>query len=343
VLNDARNSVGLTSVTAAYDYYPFGMIAKSYSPTAYRYGFNGMEKDDEIAGSGNSYTAEFWQYDSRLGRRWNVDPVTYPWQSPYATFNNNPIIYVDPLGLEGEKPNLFQRFKAGIGIGKISGTRIAGNQRYRKNRNWTPPAPTAKMDTPSDNAPSDDAPTSRSGGGVRAGETKDYTNPRSPINPDGIQFRPDLEMQIFQLPGMFINNSSSGFNANANTGFAQIGALYNQLSQVVNRDAFNVEALEVHIYVGINIAMVSARYTLRSGTVLAVATAQQILDDRAATMRAALIRVGIPNDKIKWNSSTMGGVSGRRFTIPATKTGRHPGNTFTFPEDPANTHGVIFR
>jgi hypothetical protein len=58
---------------------------------------------------------------------------------------------------------------------------------------------------------------------------------------------------------------------------------------------------------------------------------------------AALIRVGIPNDKIKWNSSTMGGFSGDPFTVPATKTGRHPGNTFTFPEDPANTHGVIFR
>jgi len=60
-----------------------------------------MEKDDEINGEGNSYTAEFWQYDPRLGRRWNVDPLTYPWQSSYAAFNNNPIYYIDPLGLEG--------------------------------------------------------------------------------------------------------------------------------------------------------------------------------------------------------------------------------------------------
>src|SRR5690554_5282538 len=73
---------------------------------AYRYGFGGQEKDNEIYGTGNSYTAEFWQYDPRLGRRWNIDPMSfkYPWQSPYVAFNNNPIFYNDPLGLEGEEP-----------------------------------------------------------------------------------------------------------------------------------------------------------------------------------------------------------------------------------------------
>lgn len=49
------------------------------------------------------YTAAFWEYDARLGRRWNVDPMTYPWQSSYAAFNNNPIIFVDPLGLFGSR------------------------------------------------------------------------------------------------------------------------------------------------------------------------------------------------------------------------------------------------
>ena len=57
-----------------------------------------MESDDEIAGSKNIYTAEFWQYDSRLGRRWNTDPVVVAWESPYAAFRNNPIIYNDPNG-----------------------------------------------------------------------------------------------------------------------------------------------------------------------------------------------------------------------------------------------------
>lgn len=57
-----------------------------------------MEKDDQISGNGNSYTAEFWQYDSRLGRRWNIDPVKKSWQSDYSCFSNSPIWKVDPNG-----------------------------------------------------------------------------------------------------------------------------------------------------------------------------------------------------------------------------------------------------
>ncbi len=48
------------------------------------------------------FTAEYWEYDSRVGRRWNNDPLVYEWQSPYACFNNNPICFADPTGLEGE-------------------------------------------------------------------------------------------------------------------------------------------------------------------------------------------------------------------------------------------------
>ncbi len=93
---------------ALLDYYPFGMTmpGRSYSSTAYRFGFNGQEKDDEVSGSGNTMTAEFWEYDSRLGRRWNIDPLWYDWQSPYACFNNNPVYYNDPYGLEGQDNNL---------------------------------------------------------------------------------------------------------------------------------------------------------------------------------------------------------------------------------------------
>ena len=64
----------------------------------YRYGFGGQEKDDEISGEGNSYTAQFWQYDPRLGRRWNVDPVMTAWESSYAAFGNNPIRNTDING-----------------------------------------------------------------------------------------------------------------------------------------------------------------------------------------------------------------------------------------------------
>jgi RHS repeat-associated protein len=67
----------------------------------YRFAFNGQEKDDEVFIG--AYTAEYWEYDSRLGRRWNIDPITYPWQSSYAVFNNNPILFVDPTGAVAER------------------------------------------------------------------------------------------------------------------------------------------------------------------------------------------------------------------------------------------------
>ena len=64
----------------------------------YRFHFNGQEKDDEVAGAGNTMTAEFWQYDIRLGRRWNRDPKPNPSVSDYACFANNPIWFTDILG-----------------------------------------------------------------------------------------------------------------------------------------------------------------------------------------------------------------------------------------------------
>lgn len=72
----------------------------------YRYGFNGQEMSNEIKGVGNSYTAEFWEYDPRVGRRWNLDPRPTVHISAYAAFANNPIFYSDPLGdtvINGQK------------------------------------------------------------------------------------------------------------------------------------------------------------------------------------------------------------------------------------------------
>jgi hypothetical protein len=64
----------------------------------YRYGFNGQEKVDEIAGVGNHNTALFWEYDTRLGRRWNLDPVDQVKISNYACLENNPITGTDING-----------------------------------------------------------------------------------------------------------------------------------------------------------------------------------------------------------------------------------------------------
>ncbi len=68
----------------------------------YRYGFNGVEKDDEIKGSGNSLTFTFRIYDPRLGRFLSVDPLAqyYPYSTPYAFAENDVIRAVDLEGLE---------------------------------------------------------------------------------------------------------------------------------------------------------------------------------------------------------------------------------------------------
>ena len=71
---------------------------------SYVFGFNGQERETEV-GPG-SYSAEYWLYDGRLGMRKERDRIRYPWLSPYATFNNNPIYYADPDGQKGVPTSL---------------------------------------------------------------------------------------------------------------------------------------------------------------------------------------------------------------------------------------------
>ena len=84
------------------DSYPFGMLMPdrngAVSGTDYRYGFNGQEQETEISNSNSHTSAEYWMYDSRLGRRWNLDPVSKPSRSDYATFENSPLTLPDPEG-----------------------------------------------------------------------------------------------------------------------------------------------------------------------------------------------------------------------------------------------------
>jgi len=119
----------LSSIAGALEVNPFftDVALEKNAPSeknrvnAYRYGFNGMEKDDEVAGSGNSYTTEYRSYDPRLGRWKSIDPLfsSFPWQSPYASFDNNPIYFVDPKGLaaegqdDGDPPK--KGFESGVG------------------------------------------------------------------------------------------------------------------------------------------------------------------------------------------------------------------------------------
>jgi hypothetical protein len=92
----------------------------------YRFGFNGMEKDDEVLnGNGNSYTTPFRQLDVRLGGRWwSRDPIVKPWESPYVGFGNNPIALSDPSGLDPGDP-----YKKGDEQGKKGSTAPNGGKR----------------------------------------------------------------------------------------------------------------------------------------------------------------------------------------------------------------------
>lgn len=99
------NSHFTPDVISFNDYYPFGMLLPNRHGATddYRYGFQGQEKDNEVKGEGNSYSAEYWQYDPRLGRRWNPDIIVKNHESPYAAFANNPIWFSDRNGADTSK------------------------------------------------------------------------------------------------------------------------------------------------------------------------------------------------------------------------------------------------
>ena len=77
------------------------MPGRKFNTPTYRYGFNGKEKEDEIAntdGADLDFGARI--YDARLGRWMACDPIAYkyPDMSPYSFVLNNPIRYIDPDG-----------------------------------------------------------------------------------------------------------------------------------------------------------------------------------------------------------------------------------------------------
>ncbi len=76
------------------------MPGRSVIEEGYRFGFNGMEKDDEVKGDGNTYTTLNREYDPCLGRWASVDPEDRktPDQSPYCSTSNDPIHNTDPNG-----------------------------------------------------------------------------------------------------------------------------------------------------------------------------------------------------------------------------------------------------
>ena len=91
-------------IVSSTDYYPFGMAmpGRKFNSSAYRYGFQGQEKDDEIKGEGNSVNYKYRMHDPRIGRFLSLDPLArdYPHNSPYAFSENRVVDGVELEGLE---------------------------------------------------------------------------------------------------------------------------------------------------------------------------------------------------------------------------------------------------
>jgi RHS repeat-associated protein len=84
------------------DYSPFGaaLDGRTIENDFYRRGFNGMEKDDELKGSGNSYDFGARMYDSRVGRFLSLDAFAskFASMSPFSFAANIPIMGKDING-----------------------------------------------------------------------------------------------------------------------------------------------------------------------------------------------------------------------------------------------------
>jgi hypothetical protein len=120
-------------VVTANDYYPGGMMmpGRKYQAgsASYRYGFNGQEKDVELGD--NISTAQYWEYDSRVGRRWNLDPVPNARESGYLCFSGNPVFFTDVNGDVPGGPG------DGVDIGVPTPYRGAGYYKHYFEKSYT--------------------------------------------------------------------------------------------------------------------------------------------------------------------------------------------------------------
>ncbi len=81
------------------DYYSFGGTFNSYvSGQENHYKYQGKEEQDEL----DTYDFGWRMYDQWLGRTWQIDPHSenfYEW-SPFSWAGNNPILMIDPTGMD---------------------------------------------------------------------------------------------------------------------------------------------------------------------------------------------------------------------------------------------------
>jgi len=88
------------------------LVCDSDSVAAYRFGFNGMHKQDDMLSGldGTSYDFGARIYDSRIGKFLSTEPYSYnlPFLSPYSFAANSPIALVDE---DGNYPCIYGRRK----------------------------------------------------------------------------------------------------------------------------------------------------------------------------------------------------------------------------------------
>ncbi len=91
------------TVTAIYDYWPYGKVLALSGTGSTHFRFTGHERDSE---SGLDYMLAR-SYANDIGRFLRPDPMQgeYPGLSPYAYANNNPLKYVDPDGNSHHEPH----------------------------------------------------------------------------------------------------------------------------------------------------------------------------------------------------------------------------------------------
>ena len=104
--NFKKNSTCLNRTTSGYlkefHSYPFGLVMAGISSKALnnspanKYKFNGYEQNTDF--DLNTYESFYRTNDPQIGRFWQIDPKPTDNFSPYASMQNNPLLYADPLG-----------------------------------------------------------------------------------------------------------------------------------------------------------------------------------------------------------------------------------------------------
>jgi RHS repeat-associated protein len=92
-------------VLSAQDYYPYGEILRGFTSGGYSAKYLFTEKERDIETNYDYFGARY--YDSELGRWLSVDPLAdkYPGWSPYNYCLNNPLRFIDPMGMDTTDTN----------------------------------------------------------------------------------------------------------------------------------------------------------------------------------------------------------------------------------------------